>query len=83
MSEIAPDTASRRPAIELPDGDVLDPRREFARTRLGVSDKTAQRMNLPTMYIGGVAYVARNASLKLIADRLRTRNQRPQRRWRA
>ena len=81
MSEIVPNTA-RRPAIELPDGDVLDPRREFARTRLGVSDKTAQRMNLPTMYIGGVAYVARNASLKLIADRLRTRNQRPQRRWR-
>ena len=35
------------------------------------------------MYIGGVAYVARNASLKLIADRLQTRNQRPQRRWRA
>jgi hypothetical protein len=82
MSEITPKTATRRPAIKLPDGDILDPRREFARG-LGVSDKTAQRMNLPTTYIGGMAYVARNASLKLISDRLRTRKQRPRPRGRS
>jgi hypothetical protein len=72
-------TAARRPHIELPDGDILEPRREFARLRLGVSDKTVQRMNLPTTYIGNVAYVARYASLRVLSERLRRRNQ-PQRR---
>ena len=69
-----------RPHIELPDGDVLQPRREFARDELGVSDKTAQRMNLPTTYIGNLAYVARNASLKIVAERVHRRNQPPVRR---
>jgi hypothetical protein len=72
-------TAARRPQIEIP-GDVLEPRSEFAHNTLGVSDKTAQRMNLPTTYVGGVAYVPRNASLKIIADGVRQRNQQPQRR---
>jgi hypothetical protein len=71
-------TAARRPHIELPNGDVLEPRREFARDRLGVSDKTAQRMNLPTTYVGNVAYVARNASLKIVAEGVRQRKN-PQR----
>jgi hypothetical protein len=64
-----------RPHIELPDGEVLQPRAEFAHDVLDVSDKTAQRMNFPTTYIGNVAYVARNASLKIVAERVRRRNQ--------
>ena len=76
-------TTARRPQIELPNGDVLEPRREFARDRLGVSDKTAQRMNLPTTYVGNVAYVARNASLKIVADGVQRRNQQPPKRRRA
>jgi hypothetical protein len=69
-----------RPHIELPDGEVLQPRQEFAHDELGVCDKTAQRMDLPTIYIGNVAYVARNASLKIVAERVRRRNQPPKRR---
>ena len=80
MSEIAPEKAARRPVITLRNGEVLEPRRDFAQA-LGVSDKTAQRMNLPTTYIANVAYVARDASLMLIADRLR-RKQQPRRRGR-
>jgi hypothetical protein len=72
-------TAARRPHIELPNGEVLEPRSEFARGTLGVSDKTAQRMNLPTCYVGGVAYVPRNASLKIVADGVR-QSKNPQRR---
>ena len=37
-------------------------------------------MNLPTIYIGGHAYIARNASLKIIADRVQRRNQPAKRR---
>jgi len=43
-------------------------------------DKTAARMNLPTTYIGGVAYVARGESLKIVAARVRRRNEPPTRR---
>lgn len=68
-----------RPHIKLA-GDVLVPRREFANDDLGVSDKTASRLNLPTTYIGNQAYVARNASLEIIAGHVRRRNQPPQRR---
>jgi hypothetical protein len=81
MTDLTPThAAARRPHIELPNGDVLEPRREFARDTLGVSDKTAQRMNLPTTYVGNLAYVARNASLKIIAERIQRRNSQPQRR---
>jgi hypothetical protein len=82
MNDLSSDTAARRPRIELPNGDTLEPRREFARDTLGVCDKTAQRMNLPTTYIANVAYVARNASLKIIAERIQRRGQQPQRRRR-
>jgi hypothetical protein len=63
-----------RPSIELPDGETLKPRAQFA-AAIGVSDKTAARLNLPTTYVGCVAYVAVNASLKQIAARVRRRNE--------
>jgi hypothetical protein len=68
-----------RRRIDLPNGDFLEPRTEFAAT-LGVVDRTCARLNLPTTYIGTVAYVAHNASLNVIAERVRRRNQPPQRR---
>jgi hypothetical protein len=68
-----------RPSIHLPDGEVLEPRANFA-AEMGVCDKTAARMDLPTTYVGGVAYVARTASLKIVAERVRRRNHPPQRR---
>jgi hypothetical protein len=67
-------TKLERPTIELPDGETLKPRAKFA-AEIGVSDKTAARLNLPTTYVGCVAYVAVNASLKQIAARIKRRNQ--------
>jgi hypothetical protein len=75
-------TRETRPNIELPDGEILEPRLNFA-DELGICDKSAQRMNLPTTYVGGVAYVARNASLKIVAERIQRRNQPTRRRRRA
>ena len=63
------------PEIKLPDGEVLKPRRDFAHNVIGVCERSAARMNLPTTYIGGVAYVAENASLKIVADLVQRRNQ--------
>jgi hypothetical protein len=60
-----------RRRIELPDGDYLQPRAEFANDKLGVSDRTAARMKLPTTYIGAVAYVKHNESLAIVAARVR------------
>src|SRR5262245_22971909 len=81
MSEKSPTTAQRRPGVhvELAD-DVLVPRREFAEDILGVTDKTAARMNLPTTYIGNVAHVLKNESLRAVAARVRRPNQRRARR---
>jgi hypothetical protein len=85
LSHVAPEPSERRqvkatgrPDIEIP-GDVLEPRSKFAHNTLGVCDKTAKRMNFPTTYVGGVAYVPRNASLKIVADGVRQRKN-PQRR---
>jgi hypothetical protein len=69
-------------SIALPDGDALIPRTKFAEETIGISDRTARRLNLPTVYISGVAYVRRDASLKIIADSATRKNQ-PQRRRRA
>ena len=63
--------------IPLPNGDYLEPRVEFAESKLKVSDRTARRLNLPTTYIGNVAYVAHNASLEIVASSVRCRNQPP------
>jgi hypothetical protein len=70
-----------RPSIELPDGDILDPRVVFAH-RVGISDDTAKDLNLPTTYIGGVAYIRRHESLQMLADRAKRRNAPPARRHR-
>jgi len=67
--------------IKLAD-DVLVPRREFARDDLHVSDKTASRMNLPTVYVGGAAHIARNAAMRIISENIGRRNQAPRRRQR-
>jgi hypothetical protein len=66
--------ANRRQRLPIDVGDdVLEPRADFAK-KLQVSDRTAARMNLPTTYIGNVAYIARNASLKIVAARVRRAN---------
>jgi hypothetical protein len=77
MSDKSPTTAHRRPGVhvELAD-DVLMPRREFAEDILGVTDKTAARMGLPTTYLSNVAHVLKNESLRLVAARVRWPNQR-------
>jgi hypothetical protein len=71
MSDQTP--AKIRPHIQLA-GDVLVPRREFAQ-ELGITDKTAQRKDLPTTYIGNVAYVPREESRRIIAETVRRRNE--------
>ena len=68
-----------RHRIDLPNGEFLQPRRDFA-AEIGVVDKTCARMNLPTTYVGNVAYVAHNASLNILAERVQRRNQPPERR---
>jgi hypothetical protein len=85
-TEVAAPTRRRgrqsRRRIKLPNGDYLKPRAEFAETELGVTDRTARRMNLPTTYIGNVAYVPHAASLAIVAARVQRRNQPPPRRRR-
>jgi hypothetical protein len=61
--------------IQLPGGKTLIPRAEFAHDTLGEDERTTRRRNLPTTYISGVAYVDRDASLKIIADTVRRPNQ--------
>jgi hypothetical protein len=73
-------TRQSRQDIVLPDGETLTPRVKFANSDLGISERTAVRMNLPTTYIGSVAYVARNASLRIVAEHVARRNQPQQRR---
>jgi hypothetical protein len=88
MSDLSIDTAApriprtrqSRQEIHLPSGEVLMPRAHFARDVIGVCERTAVRMNLPTAYVGGVAYVARDASLKIVAERVKRRNVEPAKR---
>jgi hypothetical protein len=86
VTEIAPDTslpkatrrADERPCIPLPgEDDYLEPRQQWAKG-VGISDKTAGKLNLPTAYISNVAYVRHNASLRVLATH-RLRNQRGRR----
>jgi hypothetical protein len=70
-----------RPDIPLPSGKTLTPRIKFAES-IGLSDDTVRKMNLPTTYIGSVAYVPRDASLREIASRTKRRNEPPARRRR-
>jgi hypothetical protein len=68
-----------RRRIVLPNDKTLQPRVEFA-DEIGVTDRTCARMNLPTTYIGNVAYVEREESLGIIAGRIRRPNQPPPKR---
>jgi hypothetical protein len=70
-----------RADITLPNGEVLTPRIKFAQS-IGLSDDTVRKMNLPTIYLGSVAFIARDASLKEIASRAKRRHEPPKRRRR-
>jgi hypothetical protein len=71
--------SKKRPRI-LIGGDTWKPRGEFAIEDLGVSPRTAQRMNLRTTFVGGVAYVPVEESLRDVAARARRRNEPARRR---
>ena len=75
MSEISTTEHRERTVrvIKLADDDLV-PRRDFA-GELGVSERTTLRMDLPTTYIGNVAYILRGASLQIIAESVRRRHQ--------
>jgi hypothetical protein len=70
--------ADNRPDIEI-DGETWRPRKRFA-AELKTSDKTAQRLNLRTLYFAGVAHVPVNESLRDLATRARRRNEPARRR---
>ena len=79
-------TVIRRPRpipaeIKLPDGDSLVPRKKFVKEEVHTSERSARRFDFPTTYISGVAYVKRNASLQILADKVTRRNE-PQKRRR-
>ena len=67
--------AHTRPCIELPNGEVAEPRRQFAENTVGATDRTVRKWDLPTLYVAGVAYILRNASLAMLAERARRRNE--------
>jgi hypothetical protein len=68
-----------RPSIPCPDGDTLQPRAQFA-AEIRISERTVTRMNLPTTYVGSVAYIKRKASLQIIANGVKRRNEPARRR---
>ena len=70
----------RLPEIPLPNGDTAIPRLDFAHNVIGSCERSVTRMNLPTIYIGGVAYVMRQASLQIISGKATRRNQPTKRR---
>jgi hypothetical protein len=82
MSDITTETVTSRKRrgpqpkvrIDLPGGDYLMPRVDFAAS-IGVTDKTVSRMNLPTTYIGNVAYIRHNEGLQALAARVRCRHE--------
>ena len=80
MSDIGPDTNARRKRrrvqeIPLPNGDKLVPRASFAEDEIGTTDRSLRRSwNLPTTLINGVAFIARDASLKIIGDSVKRPN---------
>lgn len=74
----SPRIARLQPRIQL-DGDVAVQRKAFAEA-IGCSEKTVQRMNLPTLYVANVAYVLEGAAQRDIAQRAKRRNKPPQRR---
>jgi hypothetical protein len=83
MSDINTETVTSRKRrgpqpkgrIDIPGSDdYLEPRVDFAAS-IGVTDKTVSRMNLPTTYIGNVAYIRHNEGLQALAARVRCRHE--------
>jgi hypothetical protein len=72
-------TRHTRPDIILPNGKILRPRVRIAE-EAGLCEKTVARMNLPTTYVGGVAYGIPDDMLKTIGDSLKSKNQPPKKR---
>jgi hypothetical protein len=76
----APRSKIRKPKKNLPpieiDGETWKARKDFA-ADIGVCDLTAKRLNLRTVYLGGVAYVPVAEGLREIATRARRRNEAP------
>ena len=66
--------------IKLPNGDSLVPRKKFVKDEVHTSERSARRFDFPTTYISGVAYVLRNESLQILADKVTRRNQPTKRR---
>jgi hypothetical protein len=70
-----------RPDIQLPDGETLRARVNYARD-LGMSERALRRLNLPTTYLANVAYIATKAAGKRLAAGVKCRNEPPARRRR-
>lgn len=82
MSEINPAAPRKsRPPIVI-EGETWKPRDDFAADDLHVNPKTVQRMNLRTLYVGNVAHVPVEESLREIAARARRRQEPAKRRHR-
>lgn len=71
-------TRETRPDITLPSGKTIKPRVRVAREN-GLCEKSVQRMNPETVFVGGVAYVDPNEILKMISGKLKRRRQLPNR----
>jgi hypothetical protein len=89
MSEISANVTGRKPYthhrrhhIDI-GHDTLIPRAEFAEKKLGVTDRTARKLKLPTTYIGKVAYVPERASTEIALSNSHRRNQPEKRRRRS
>jgi hypothetical protein len=67
-------TAKTRPRIPTADGDFLEPRQQWAGV-VGITDRSARKLNLPTVYIAGVAYVPHRRSTEILVDRAQRRNE--------
>jgi hypothetical protein len=59
-----------RGLIELVDGEVAIPRSDFA-AMMHSSERTIARKGFPSVAIGGVIYVLRNAALRMILEEAR------------
>jgi hypothetical protein len=65
----------KRPiTIALPNGKTMEQRCSFAQ-RLGVCEKTVQRWNAPTLYVGNLAYIEVEKTMEIVAARIQQRNQ--------
>jgi hypothetical protein len=83
MSDINPENPKTRPRIPFPHSNDEGQARADLAAEIGIADRTAARKNWPTFYVGGVAYVMRNATLKLIAAEAKRRHEPQPRRGRS